>query len=204
MLRFIVALATIAVLLVPDSDSRANETTSYKVVEEGGAQLRDEFNRAKGSIRLLFVVDPVCPGCLRGLDDVNNALLAQTEDPRLQTFVVHVPVIGAEAKDVGPATELLQNSHVRHYWNPSGSFGRELAEAARLEHDGEPVYAWDVWLIYGPEATWDGPLPPQPRILMHQLYALDGSSQFPHLDGEVFAQEVHRLLAQLPPEVRPR
>jgi hypothetical protein len=60
------------------------------------------------------------------------------------------------------------------------------------------VYAWDVWLIYGPEATWDGALPPRPQRLMHQLRALQGSTEFPHLDSDVFAQEVHQLLAQIP------
>jgi hypothetical protein len=115
---------------------------------------------------------------------------------------VHVPVLGPKAKDVGPAAKLGQNSHVRHYWNPSGSFGWELTEAVGLDDgEGEPVYAWDVWLIYGPEATWDGALPPPPRHLMHNLWALQDSKDFPRLDSEVLAQEVQQLLTQLPAAV---
>jgi hypothetical protein len=134
------------------------------------------------------------------MDDLNKALLSRTHDPRLQTFVVHVPVIGAQADDAAPSMKLLENDEVRHYWNPDGSFGRQLAEAVGLEGaDGELVYAWDVWLIYGPEATWEGTLPPKPAQLMHQLYALQGSEKFPLLDREVFAQAVQQLLAQLPP-----
>jgi hypothetical protein len=179
----------------------ATSAPAYTVLDETGSQLREDFNRAKGSVRVLFVVDPVCPGCLRGLDDLNKALLANTQDPRLQTFVVHVPVLhpAATAKDVPPAAELLHNAHVRNYWNPSGSFGRELAEAVGLKHGDDLVYAWDVWLIYGPEASWDGVSPPKPRRLMHQLRALQGNTQFPHLDSQAFAREVHQLLAQLPP-----
>ena len=127
-------------------------TPAYATLDETGAQLREDFNRASGSVRLLFVVDPVCAACLRGLDDLNRELLATTDDSRLQTFVVHVPVIGAEAKDITAASQRLQNSNVHHYWNPSGSFGRQLAKAAGLKRGGAPVYAWDVWLIYGPEA----------------------------------------------------
>ncbi|MCI0353974.1 MAG: hypothetical protein L0099_02890 [Acidobacteria bacterium] len=182
--------------------AQADDVTSapaYTVLDETGSQLREDFNRAKGSVRVLFVVDPICPGCLRGLDDVNQALLAKTDDPRLQTFVVHVPVLGAKAKDVAPASKLLDNAHVHHYWNPSGAFGRELAEAAGLKRGDELVYAWDVWLIYGPETIWDGAQPPRPRRLMHQLRALQDSPEFPRLDGEAFAQEVHRLMVQLPP-----
>lgn len=60
------------------------------------------------------------------------------------------------------------------------------------------MYAWDVWLIYGPEAKWEGTDPPRPRLLMHQLGALRDSTIFPHLDSHVFAQQVHTLLAELP------
>jgi hypothetical protein len=39
----------------------------------------------------------------------------------------------------------------------------------------------------------------KPRRLMHQLRALQGSAEFPHLDSKAFAREVNQLLAQLPP-----
>jgi len=42
----------------------------------------------------------------------------------------------------------------RHYWNPSGAFGRALSEGVGLKSDDKSVYAWDVWLVYGPEVTW--------------------------------------------------
>lgn len=94
--------AIAALLMTTDYAHAADvpEATVYVTVDEAGTQLREDFNRAKGSVRLVFVVDPVCPMCLRGLDDMNKALLAGTDDPRLQTFVVHVPVLGAEAKDI--------------------------------------------------------------------------------------------------------
>lgn len=201
MRRFLAPLATIAALFGTDGGAQATDSTSapaYTLLDEAGSQLREDFNRARGSVRVLFVVDPICPGCLRGLDDVNRDLLSKTDDQRLQTFVVHVPVLGAKAKDIAPSTKLLQNAHVRHYWNPSGTFGRQLAEAVGLRRGDELVYAWDVWLIYGPEATWDATLPPRPQRLMHQLRALQGSAEFPHLDSEAFAREVQQLLAQFP------
>jgi hypothetical protein len=191
----ITALLTVAVYA---QATGATSAPGYTLLDEAGSQLRDDFNRAKGSVRVLFVVDPICPGCLRGLDDVNRALPSKTDDRRLQTFVVHVPVLGAKEKDVAPSKELLQNANVRHYWNPSGAFGRQLAEAVDLRRGDALVYAWDVWLIYGPDVTWDGARPPRPQRLMHQLRALQGSTEFPHLDSEAFAREVNQLLAQLP------
>jgi hypothetical protein len=183
------------------AQEKAPASQSYTVLDDQGTQLRADFNRATGSIRLLFVVDPVCPTCLRGLDDLNGALLGRTQDPRLQTFVVHVPVLhpSAQPKDIPPAAQLLHNANVRNYWNPSGAFGNLLSQSVGLKSGDRQVYAWDVWLIYGPEARWEGAGPPRPRLLMQQLGALRGSSEFPHLDSEVFALKVRGLLAQLPP-----
>ena len=205
-LALFAVLATMTVVGGRTEAADVHTATGYTVLDETGSQLRADFNRAKGSVRLLFVVDPTCPGCLRGLDDVNKALLSNTHDARLQTFVVHVPVLtpAPKAKDVPPAAELLQNSDVRHYWNPSGAFGRALSEGVGLKSDGKSVYAWDVWLVYGPEATWDGTNPPKPRLLMHQLRALEGSKEFPRLDSKAFAQQVHQLLTQLPPTTAAR
>lgn len=182
--------------------------TPYTLLDDQGSQLRTDFNRKVGTVRLLFVVDPICPTCLRGLDDMNRDLLAASVDPRLQTFVVHEPVLGtaraapwsraAEERDVVRAAQLLHNPQVQHYWNRSGEFGQVLSQGVGLKNSEHPVYAWDVWLIYGPEAKWEGTNPPRPRLLMHQLSALRGSTEFPHLDSHVFAQQVQAVLAQLP------
>lgn len=174
----------------------APPASGYVVLGDDFSQLREDFNRAKGSVRLLFVVDPICPGCLRGMDDMNKDLLSRTKDERLKTFVVHVPVIGAKAKDVAPAARLLENRQVRNYWNASGEFGRALAKAVQLKNDKETVYAWDVWLLYGPEAEWTDSTIPQPELLMHQLWKLEGT-KFPKLDSEKLAREVHNRLQAL-------
>ena len=188
--------------------SSAEALVPYTVLDDEGSQLRADFNRKIGSVRLLFVVDPICPGCLRGLADMNRDLLQGTADPRLQTFVVHEPVLGVAryapwlrvsgGKDVPKAAQLLQNPNVQNYWNASGAFGRLLSQAVGLKNGERQVYAWDVWLVYGPEAKWVGAGPPRPRLLMHQLGALRGSTEFPHLNSQVFAQQVQTLLAQLP------
>lgn len=174
----------------------APPASGYVVLRDDFSKLRDDFNAARGSVRLLFVVDPICPGCLRGMDDMNEDLLSRTKDERLKTFVVHVPVIGAKAENVAPAARLLQNPYVRNYWNGSGEFGRALAKAVQLKNDKETVYAWDVWLLYGPEAEWTGTTIPQPELLMHQLWKLEGT-KFPKLDSAVFAREVQNRLRAL-------
>lgn len=194
--------ATLSLLASTGGAAQTPSPAAYTVLDDNATQLREDFNKAKGTVRLLFVVDPICPGCLRGLDDMDQALLKKTSDPRPQTFVVHVPVLGAKAKDVAPASKLLHNVNVRHYWNASGAFGGMLSNAVRpSEGEKKWIYAWDVWLIYGPEAVWEGSALPQPKLLMQQLSALQGSTRFPRLDRNVFAQNVQALLATAAPEV---
>lgn len=195
---WIAALLVVALASVAFAPRAMSAPPPYTVLDDSASHLRDDFNRAKGSVRLLFVVDPICPGCLRGLDDMNDSLLSKTNDPRIRTFVVHLPVIGAKAKDVAPAGKLLQNSNVQHYWNESGAFGRTLAQAVGLKRGDKLVYAWDVWLLYGPEATWEGESPPRPQRLMHQLWELEGNEAFPSLDSDAFAREVRQTLARAP------
>lgn len=203
MRRKYLSLMLLGAVLVASGCARADESAAakYVVLNEQGSPLKEDFNRAKGSVRLIFIVDPTCPGCLRGMDDMNKVLLSSTTDPRLETFVVHVPVLEPPPteKDIAPSAKLLKNPHVRHYWNPSEAFGDAVTKAVGLQHDGKPVFAWDVWMIYGPDAVWQGELPPKPQRLMHQLWALEGSKEFAHLDRDVFAKEVRQLLAHMPP-----
>jgi hypothetical protein len=194
LLAFVAPFAVVPFGMAGAAD--APPASGYVALDDDFSQLREDFNRAKGSVRLLFVVDPICPGCLRGMDDMNKDLLSRTKDERLKTFVVHVPVIGAKAKDVAPAARLLENQQVRNYWNASGEFGRALAKSVQLKNDKETVYAWDVWLLYGPDVEWTGSTIPQPELLMHQLWKLEGT-KFPKLDSAVFAREVHNRLQAL-------
>jgi len=209
-LRLILVTAIVLLAGAGCSQDRGSAAAApYQALDNQADQLRADFNRKAGSVRLLFVVDPICPVCLRGLADMNRDLLKDTSDPRLQTFVVHEPVLGIARylpglrmggeRDVPKAGQLLTNPNVRHYWNASGAFGRLLSRAVGLKNGDRQVYAWDVWLLYGPEAKWEGADPPRPLLLMHQLGALRGSTEFPPFDSHLFAQRVQTLLAKLPP-----
>src|SRR5687768_12486096 len=179
------------------NDAPAATASQVVTLDAHATQLRTDFNKATGSVRLLLIVDPACSVCLRGLDDVNKALLDQVDDSRLHTFVVHTSVIGGKAKDVPPAAELLTNAHVRHYWDQSGNFGREVSKSLKLERGDEAVYAWDVWMIYDDRATLPAIGVPAPALFMHQLPKLRGQPGRPLLDGAEFATEARVLLAKL-------
>lgn len=177
--------------LAPETGGRIN---TLEILNERGDVLRAQFNRDADKVRLLFILDPACATCLRGLADLDRDLLASLP-PNVAIYLVHLPVIGGSDSDIPGAAGLVHSSVARHYWNPSGSFGREMAEALPLRRGGQPAYAWDVWMIYGPDATW-GERPPQPRLLMHQLPGIDPSPNVSPLDSEAFAGAVRSLIAQ--------
>ena len=67
----------------------------YVVMGDDLQQLKDDFNASQGRTRLVFLSGPTCGICLRGLADLNDAFIAESQsDDRLVTFVVHVPTMG--------------------------------------------------------------------------------------------------------------
>lgn len=107
-------------------------------------------------------------------------------------------MIGGTASDVTPAAGLLSNSNVHHYWDPTGNFGRQVSTSLGLKHGGEPVYAWDVWMVYDGRATLTAKSVPAPALFMHQLPKLKGQPGRPFLDGDTLAARARAMLAQLP------
>jgi hypothetical protein len=193
--------ASVAALLMATPISAAEPTPaaggcqSPILLDAEGAPLKEAFNQAKGSVRLLFVVDPVCPGCLQGASKINKAVLERyAPNPRLSSWMVHVPVIGGKEADTKRTCKLLKEGTVTHYWDPKGHFGGLVSNGVDLKDSkGKWVYAWDVWLVYGPDAEWTGKYPPKPMKFMHQLWALEDSA-FDFFDPEKFAAEVGSAL----------
>lgn len=169
-----------------------------------GTPLKDRFNQAKGNVRLVFLVDPICPGCLTAADRINKAVLERyASRPRLTSWMVHLPVIGGKEGDAKRTCKLLKEGAVTHYWDPKGHFGGLVSNGVDLKDaKGKWVYAWDVWLVYGPDAEWTGLNPPKPQYLMQQLWALEGSA-FDAFDPEKFSAEVGKALKLAEAQARP-
>lgn len=194
--RVLIAASALIVALAPMLVVAT--TPPVVALDAQSSQLRSDFNAAKGSVRLLLIVDPACSVCLRGLDDVNAALLARVDDPRLKTFLVHTSVIGGEQKHVAPAAELLTDAHVRHFWDASGNVGRDVSQSLQLRRGNDAVYAWDVWMIYDHEASMGDTGVPVPALFMHQLPKLRDQPNKPFLDADAFATQARASLAALP------
>ena len=54
--------------------------------------------------------------------------------------------------DANPeVAELLVDARAKHYWDGDRELGLEVA---RILGSGDGSAAWDVFLVYGPDATW--------------------------------------------------
>lgn len=174
-----------------DANTAAQPDIDYYVLDESLSLLKQDFNENKDKVRLLFIVGDTCGICLRGVADLNDAFIAKAQaDDRLLTLVVHVPVLGAEERHMEQAIPLLQGPRIIHYWDETGISGELLMEP--LQTNG--VYAWDVWLAYGPNVEWTGDVPPEPDFWMHQLGPLDRELR---LDAEKFGEMTVALMQQI-------
>jgi hypothetical protein len=197
--RILPAVLAIFVVLSLAGCGRSHPSTAadirYALLGSDDQPLREEFNRDRGNVRLIFLVDPICPACLRGLADMGDDVISKlrTRAP-VKVYVVFEPVIGGQAKDIPAAAALLRSSTSRLYWNPTGDFGQQMSHVLHYWNGHRWVYAWDTWLIYGPEAVWNDTAPPEPAFLMHQLGGLPHTPQFPHLDARIFAAKVHAMV----------
>jgi hypothetical protein len=172
----------------PVATAGSEASTAYVTLDKDLTQLKAEFNAASDKVRLVFISGPSCGICLRGMDDLNRSIVSSLQnDPRVHTFVVYVPALGAEEKHVQAAIPLMTGPRVGHYWDEEGISGLEFQEALDI-----PMYAWDVWMIYQPGQNWDpGSTPPVPVFWQHQLPSLPTEQR---LDAEKFAQVVKEQL----------
>lgn len=179
------------------STSEREQGPPYLVLDEELTQLKYDFNSTVGKVRLLFLSGPTCGICLRGMADLNDAFIAAAQnDERLVTFVVHVPTLGATEEHVADTIPLLDGPRVHHYWEDSGIIGRHYEDVMDVD-----IYVWDFWAVYGPDARWEGTLPPVPDYYEHQLGGfLDRAGGFPRdllLDAERFARVTNEYLEQV-------
>jgi hypothetical protein len=156
-------------------------------------QFRSAFNADTANVRVMMLVSPTCGICLRGASDIQRTVLAKQPDSRLRTYVVWVPKLNGQEKDVPVAMRLVPDERATHYWDAQGGLMRAYTKTFALAED-----AWDMYLLYDRWTRWDGELPPKPRFWMHQLGSRDRPRvPGPYLDAGVFADSANQMLGRL-------
>jgi len=93
-------------------------------------------------------------------------IFEENKSKMLHGAIVWAPMLAADNLVAAKRCETkLTDSRVKHYWNPDRTFGQLLSQTLNLKAS----MAWDVYLVYPPDHTWDTELPPPPEVWMHQL-----------------------------------
>src|ERR1700756_4847291 len=110
----------------------------YVVLDKSLSQLRADFNANVGKVRMLYIVGPTCGICLRGMADLKETVYSKRgDDPRVVTFIIHVPTLGAHEANVAPASRLITNRYTTHYWEETGITGKLMQHVI-----GDNKYIW--------------------------------------------------------------
>jgi hypothetical protein len=81
---------------------------------------------------------------------VQSQLLAQNPSAQLRVYAVWLPMLWSDARDMWNGTT-MPDDRVIHYWDGEAVIGQWFAEQV----EGYRGVAWDVYFLYGPDATWE-------------------------------------------------
>jgi hypothetical protein len=77
-------------------------------------------------------------------------VLAQNPSSELQVYAIWLPMLWSDARERWHGTTMPDN-RVKHFWDGESEIGQWFAQ----EVDGYEGTAWDVYYLYGPDATWE-------------------------------------------------
>ncbi len=85
---------------------------------------------------------------------------------RLRGHLVWIPMLATDNLDAAIAQiSLYQDERVFQYWDGERLLGQLVSQTLKLS---API-AWDIYLLYSPEAVWKDESMPVPDFWMHQL-----------------------------------
>ena len=128
--------------------------------------------------------------CLRGASVIQTRVFLKIPNPELRGYVVWMPVLafGAKEQDAREQAWRIPDPRITRYFDAEGRLGQRYAPILRLAGDGA---AWDVYLVFGPDARWDS-APPPPAYWMHQLGRRAPPERL--LDANQIARAINELL----------
>ena len=147
-------------------------------------ELRDQFNQARGMVRLISFLSPTCGPCRYG-QGVVRALFEEFPDAGLAGFIVWVPMLPGDNRQTAQFEQDAITDRRFRFW-----FDHDKAAAdAWSSFIGLPTTTWDVYAVYDGVASWSEDIPPAPRIWMHQLNETPATKGTDRLDPARFARE---------------
>lgn len=81
---------------------------------------------------------------------MQHQLLAQNPSTKFRVYAVWLPMLGGDAREEWNGTT-MPDPRVIHFWDGETVIGQWFAKQV----DGYQGIAWDVYYLYGPDATWE-------------------------------------------------
>ena len=178
-------VAVILAVLLIHTRGIPGQTRPHRDVGTQAQAVRDAFNAAADTVRIVALVSPTCGDCLRGAADLQSQVFDTIASPKVRALIVWVPKLGARESNVAEATHTIPDPRATHYWDRDSYLVHAYNATLNLGQD-----AWDVYLLYGPNARWNTAQPPTPQSWTHQLVGVD----HPAFDAAALADQVRTQL----------
>ena len=158
---------------------------------DDSAEVREEFNKASGSVRFVSILSPTCPMCVKG-HGVVREIFEDVKSDKLKGFLVWLPMKANDnARTAFTEARSWKDPRVlAEGWDSEREVGNQFSKTLKLRGS-----AWDVYLVYKPGVRWEGDLPPAPTFWMHQLRADVGADQKQCLNASRLKKEIRKILA---------
>lgn len=118
---------------------------------------------------------------------VHRYVLNKIADDKLRVFMVWLPIHeGDDREDAVRSASRISDPRAIHLWGPDLELTEVFKEPVGLEEGP----AWNLYLLYGPDARW-GETVPEPVSFMHQRLKLSTDRT---LDARALADEARALL----------
>lgn len=129
------------------------------------SSLQEIYQDSKKHILLLAVLSPTCAPCLRGSQLVQE-IFEENESKILYGAIIWTSMLVTDSLDAANEREhSFSDSRLKQFWDEHRILGKLLSQTLNLRES----IAWDVYLVYPPDHSWDTELPPTPKFWMHQL-----------------------------------
>lgn len=139
--------------------SRRSPSQGQVALQEihGLETLRTQFNQDMGQTRLILFLSPTGVECITGARWVQTQLLEEYSSASLRVYAVWLPMMGSDTPERWDKT-VMPDPRATHFWDDA----LLLAKWFPKKIDSWEGTAWDIYYLYGPDATWEEV--PQPLV----------------------------------------